>query len=81
MNAVEKPSETWVRDHPNSDSSGAMYSPKAQKDTPLPTDIPATDAARIHQPRNGARRRGEARSVPDGAAPDLKIPPRPVLSV
>jgi hypothetical protein len=55
MNEIENPSETSVRDQPNSDSSGPMYSPNAQNETPLPTAIAATEAARIHQPRKGSR--------------------------
>ena len=49
-NETEKPSVTCVRDHPNSVSSGSMYNPNDQKETPLPNAMATTEPASIHQP-------------------------------
>ncbi len=47
---TEKPSDTSARDQPNSSSSGLMYSPKDQMETPLPSAIATTEPASNHQP-------------------------------
>ena len=49
-NEIENPKLTAARDHPNSSSSGSMYSPNAQNETPLPTIIANTDPANSHHP-------------------------------
>lgn len=48
--AIENPPEISHRDHPNSCSSGSMYSPNDQNESPAASATETTEAASTHQP-------------------------------